>query len=406
MIPLSCMKIVIKLEPICVRAYPLAIVLGRGWRRRRLLLSTVELVDFIGASRRQFLAPSVTNSHPRICEGVSMFVASPELENSAEAQDNVQPQSCARGAGRVAFDNHGLNPRDRFDAYASFLAAQGDWCQIRAHRVPPEQFFARAVRLYGTSTGLHQFAVSPVCRFLTPGAANQCGREMLCLRAMRAGRGVVNARGRVLPFAASSLLPLLNDEPYCLIHDTPHSGAWVAVPTERLSLTKPELRRAAFVPFSGHTDLAVLLLTTVGVFLEASLSEPDDFDCHLASLTDLVLRSVMGRQPDHSGTADARRLQIEQHVRKNFCNPNLSTLSIANTLGISARLVHKIFEHHSETLHDLIQRHRVEHAGYLLSRTPPLTLDDIARRCGFGSVRTLVRAFRRTYGTTPAQHRS
>lgn len=332
----------------------------------------------------------------------------PEQGSPAIAEDirGTNRPGSSPPCGRVAFHNHHLDPQDRFDAYASFLAAQGEWCLARPHAVPREQFLARAVRLYGASTGLHQFAVSPICRFLPSAAANQSGHQMLCLRALRAGRGVVNARGRIMPFAASSLLALLNDEPYCLIHDTPHSGAWMAVPTERLSLTKTELRRAAFTPLAGHTDLATLLLTTVGVFLDASLPEPDGLDCHLASLTDLVLRSVIGRQPDHSGTTDARRLQIEQHVRKNFCNPNLSTLSIANALGISARLVHKVFERHSETLHDLIQRHRVEYAGYLLSCTPSLTLDDIARRCGFGSVRTLVRAFRRTYGTTPAQHRS
>jgi transcriptional regulator GlxA family with amidase domain len=51
-----------------------------------------------------------------------------------------------------------------------------------------------------------------------------------------------------------------------------------------------------------------------------------------------------------------------------------------------------------------VQASRVEAARGLLEATV-LSTAEIARRCGFGTVETMHRAFRRTVRTTPGQYR-
>ncbi|WP_420093554.1 helix-turn-helix domain-containing protein [Mycobacteroides abscessus] len=72
-------------------------------------------------------------------------------------------------------------------------------------------------------------------------------------------------------------------------------------------------------------------------------------------------------------------------------------------MRISVRQVHKLLQGEPETLHDLIQRLRVEHAERLMSAHPELGLESVAHRTGFGSTRTLGRAFRRVLGESPRQ---
>lgn len=57
-----------------------------------------------------------------------------------------------------------------------------------------------------------------------------------------------------------------------------------------------------------------------------------------------------------------------------------------------------------QTLRDLLRQKQLAYAEKLL-RTTPLTVEEIALQCGFGTVRTLYRCFRRAYGMTPAAFR-
>lgn len=56
------------------------------------------------------------------------------------------------------------------------------------------------------------------------------------------------------------------------------------------------------------------------------------------------------------------------------------------------------------SLRDFLRKQQLAYAGQLL-RTTPLPAEEIALRCGFGTVATFYRWFRAAHGTTPGAFR-
>ena len=57
-----------------------------------------------------------------------------------------------------------------------------------------------------------------------------------------------------------------------------------------------------------------------------------------------------------------------------------------------------------KSLRDFLREKQLAHAEQLL-RATPLTVEEIALRCGFGTVTTFYRRFRESHGVTPAAFR-
>jgi transcriptional regulator GlxA family with amidase domain len=84
---------------------------------------------------------------------------------------------------------------------------------------------------------------------------------------------------------------------------------------------------------------------------------------------------------------------------------DLSVPALAGRCAMSVRAFSRAFRRETGTTPAaFVQASRVQTARRLI-QTSDATFDDIARRCGFGTVETMYRAFRRTLGTTPGRSR-
>lgn len=312
-----------------------------------------------------------------------------------------------RSAELCTFHNHDVPPRYRFEVFRRFYASLGDPSHYMPHGVSPEQFSVETTLLKGLSTGVQQSVHSPM-RAIFPGygGVDHAASLRVWLIGGVSGSGVLAARGHTQRFGPFSLCLMCTDESFNGVFDRPSSLVAVEVPRERLSLNETDLRRLSLSLLPARRLMVTLFLPAVRALLDPNGSGLDraGLDQCLVGLTELLVRTADGLEPDHADTHEARRLQIEQYVREHLAEPGLCAHSIAMDFRISVRLVHKLFQGRSETLHDLIQRQRVEHAERLLAAHPELRLDRIAERTGFGSTKTLMRAFRRVYGQTPYQH--
>ncbi len=80
--------------------------------------------------------------------------------------------------------------------------------------------------------------------------------------------------------------------------------------------------------------------------------------------------------------------------------------SLADLVGLSPRHFARVFRAEvGDTPARYVERIRVEAARALLDRPDAPGLDEIARRCGFGTAETLRRAFHRRLGCPPDQYR-
>ncbi len=100
-----------------------------------------------------------------------------------------------------------------------------------------------------------------------------------------------------------------------------------------------------------------------------------------------------------------RRVEdLRHHVLRNLAEP-LTVADLAAHVHVSDRQLTRIFKNElGTTPHAYIESVRVEAARRQLESTDA-TLERVASACGFGTVDTLVRAFRRRLDTTPTEYR-
>jgi AraC-like DNA-binding protein len=97
-------------------------------------------------------------------------------------------------------------------------------------------------------------------------------------------------------------------------------------------------------------------------------------------------------------------LQVTKYVENHLTDPGLDAELIAAVHHISVRRLYNIWSAHDLTLAQWIIHQRLERARILLAeRSPALTVNAIARRCGFTDVSHLCRRFRAAYGMSPRE---
>lgn len=123
-----------------------------------------------------------------------------------------------------------------------------------------------------------------------------------------------------------------------------------------------------------------------------------------------LIAVACGLHPGENGEvqqsiADARLLQIGQHITANLHNPSLNAATVARHLGISVRRLHALYEQTNSTIARHILSARLEHARELLIVRRDMTVLEIGFACGFFSQSTFYRRFADTFGMPPGEYR-
>ena len=126
---------------------------------------------------------------------------------------------------------------------------------------------------------------------------------------------------------------------------------------------------------------------------ETLLSALDTFCTHLNAFLAEEKRS-----------AKCKEEQIQDYIRQNYMDANLSAAAISQQFGISqAYLSRLIKQYFGMGVLDMIHKERISHIKPLLETD--LRMEEIACRCGYYSQRTMSQAFRRYEGITPNDYR-
>ncbi|MPZ58608.1 MAG: helix-turn-helix domain-containing protein [Rhizobiales bacterium] len=125
----------------------------------------------------------------------------------------------------------------------------------------------------------------------------------------------------------------------------------------------------------------------------------------LTTLTAAAYGRLTTDNEPHNAVRTAQLLAGKQMIERHIASPALTPALIAQRLGISVRLLHKLFEPSGTTVSRYILGRRLELAREHLERRQDTVLT-IALDCGFESLATFYRTFRQAYGVTPADYRS
>lgn len=172
-----------------------------------------------------------------------------------------------------------------------------------------------------------------------------------------------------------------------------------------------EQRRIHIMRLTALGATSLLLLILLGVTLRHVMAEKKrnrllverlrEYDRTGRSLRDSVMKK---ESPDEPPLARLDRYMLEEHP---YTDPALGRKELADFLSVSPdELARMIRGERGSSVHGYINSFRTDEARRILDAEPDATIADIASRLGFGTARTLQRAFRERFDMTPSQYRA
>jgi transcriptional regulator GlxA family with amidase domain len=151
---------------------------------------------------------------------------------------------------------------------------------------------------------------------------------------------------------------------------------------------------------------------TAGIDLALSLVEEDhgrDFALNIARYLVLYLKRAGGQAQFsvrlQAQFSDVPAIERVQHWCEENLDGDLSSAALCRIAGMSERsFIRKFRQETGQTVGEYVATVRLEAACRLLTETG-LSLKEVARKCGFGSVAALRLAFVRRIGVPPRQYR-
>ena len=166
-----------------------------------------------------------------------------------------------------------------------------------------------------------------------------------------------------------------------------------------VKITVQMIRRAD--PGADEKDIAVQLSSQLDILKAAE--NKNSFRTAAARLIDQALNARQG----NSGEIKYHHVisQAEQYVKENFCDPNISLISVANHVSMSAAYFSTVFSQTvGRSFITYLTALRIEKAKVLL-KTTGMKLTDIALEIGYNEPNYFSHVFRKTVGMTPKEYR-
>ena len=101
-------------------------------------------------------------------------------------------------------------------------------------------------------------------------------------------------------------------------------------------------------------------------------------------------------------SAEKRVEEIKRCINSNLSDCSTTMETIAQLVGLNPRYMLRIFKEQTGTLlKDYVLKIRIDKAKELLEKD--MTIEMVARNCGYTSSHSFIRAFKRTCGMTPGE---
>ena len=120
-----------------------------------------------------------------------------------------------------------------------------------------------------------------------------------------------------------------------------------------------------------------------------------------------ILKEIIEPRQIRTGDRYSHVIKMaEEYVRENFCNPNISLISVAEHVGMSSAHFSTVFsQHEGQTFIAYLTEMRLEKARKLLTKTN-MRLSDIALEIGYNEPNYFSHVFRKSEGMTPKEYRN
>ncbi|WP_432093443.1 helix-turn-helix domain-containing protein [Streptomyces sp. bgisy100] len=312
----------------------------------------------------------------------------------------------------VVFRSETVAPADRFDYWQERLGKTHAPMHLSSDHADDYRATQRLIDL--GSVSMWPASYHPLTFRRTPRQIRQSDPEVFHLSLLLQGEGHAAWGKREAHYLPHDLHCNDSSVPYEI-----HTGGEIIrsvgleIPKALVPLPHGRARQVVGHRMNGRTGVGALL----GQFLtqltaDTTAYRPSDAPRLGMVVTDLVTALFAHVLEDENCLAPETRqrtllLRIQDFIRQNLHDPDLSPAGIAAAHHISVRYLHHLFRNEDSTVGARIRHQRLEAARLDLIdpalRTTPIHA--IAARWGFPRATDFSRAFRTAYGSTPRDHR-
>ena len=201
------------------------------------------------------------------------------------------------------------------------------------------------------------------------------------------------------------------DEPYRFMYERPNDMFVLKVSKSALSerVRQPDRFCARAVnATSGTANLFVSMVQHAHAQVpKADTAAGEAIGRHLLELLGLTLEAEVGIESSSASAVRGAHLKrVDQFIRANLKNSDLSPELIADGCGVSKRYLHDLFKDVNGTVSQSIRDQRLIAARDQLCTTGDLTIANVAYRFGFSDQAQFSRLFKARFGMSPSDYRA
>lgn len=217
--------------------------------------------------------------------------------------------------------------------------------------------------------------------------------------------------GRHLRCLPGQILLEYSDAPYNFQYGSGADMLAVRIPEAMLESRTRNPSRFCAMTFDSQSGINKLFIDYLEIVIRnAQLESPAAQSLMSVQLVEL-LAAVLEADPrvlqsSNSSIKSSHLARIEQYVRKNLKDPELSAGTIAAACGISVRYLHLLFQDTDKTLAQWIRDQRLQfsHEALMLA-TSRLSVSQVAYAHGFNDHAQFSNMFRKKFGFSPSDVR-
>lgn len=248
--------------------------------------------------------------------------------------------------------------------------------------------------------------LDPFRSVVTSAHASARDASTISMTLQRSGGLSVEARGGKHELGVNTMLLQSDDEPTVHTHLARSSKVLMSVSTAQLSLPMASLRPLMFQPLRLDSAMCTLFADAARTAVSPARLDGSQLSDYLHGVAEVLLSTVSGQHVDRRATIAVRKQQARDVIRARISDPDLSTTTVAEELGMSTRRLQQIFAEETSVAQQ-IRELRIERARQILSdpTASSHSIASIAARCGFHNHAHFSRTFREATGTTPSGFR-
>jgi AraC-like DNA-binding protein len=312
----------------------------------------------------------------------------------------------------LTFSTDDLPAKDRFAHWREERGKAVFGVTIELHRSRHAEFEGHFSAKPVGPAMLVEMRASPYKVHRTESDIARAPSDALCIYQQMDGGGWFDAGGSEFVVPAGKIATSHSDLPYATQPSTEagYNLRLLKIPFARCKGLVESEQPLFARPLDVEPGHAALLSETFNAFVAAAPSlSSERAEAAIETLAQLALvaRGLAAPASDQSRRAIRASLLRKAHraIERNLHRSDLSPAIVAGLLGISVRSLHLLFEPTGQSFSRTVVAIRLGESCRLLQQDPERQVSDIAFSCGFESLATFYRVFRRAYGMPPTDYR-